>query len=327
MGLGWYITRRVVWAFIVTFIIVSITWALLAAAPNPEIARAATQVALEGGDPADAQAAAERARELRGLDAPLYQRYIDYMTNVYTLNWGWSETRSQPVIEAILGALYYTAQYSVPWTLLVILIGPIVGLYSSATQYSWKDHAATGFAFFGYAIPNFFFGIILLLIFGVELGWIPVIYNTGVPVFSVENAIQLAVPVFVLVTGSIGGIMRISRNESASFMNSDFVKTANAKGVSKLRIYSRHVLRPTMVPLSTTMVSQLLALFTGSSLLVEIVFGIPGIGRLSYRALIAQDTSVVLGFVLFFTFVATIANLVQDLAYTVLDPRIDFDDR
>lgn len=327
LGIGWYITRRVVWAFIVTFIIVSVTFGLLAAAPNPEISRAATQTALQGGDPAEIQETKERIRQLRGLDAPLHQRYTDYVTGVYTLNWGWSESRSQPVTEAILEALYYTAQYSIPWTLLVILIGPIVGLYSSANRYSWKDHAATGFAFFGYAIPNFFFGIILLLLFGVQLKWIPIIYNPDVPIFSIENARQLAIPVFVLVTGSIGGIMRISRNESTSFMTADFVKTANAKGVSKLRIYGRHVLRPTMVPLSTTMVGQLLALFIGSSLLVEIVFGIPGIGRLSYRAIIAQDTSVVLGFTFFFTFVATISNLIQDLVYTVLDPRIDFDDR
>ena len=215
MGLGWYITRRVAWAFVVTFVIVSITWGLLAASPDPQVSQAATQAALQGGNPAEAQ---ERARELRGLDAPLYQRYIDYVTGVYTLDWGWSQTRNQPVTEAILDALYYTIQYSIPWTVLVVLLGPLVGLYSSANQYSWKDHAATGFAFFGYAIPNFFFGIILLLIFGVQLGWIPVIYNTDVPVFSVANAIQLAMPVFVLVTGSIGAVMRVSRNESSEFM-------------------------------------------------------------------------------------------------------------
>jgi len=324
MGLGWYITRRVGWAVIVTFVIVSVTWGLLAASPDPQIQEAATQAALQGGDPA---AAEERVRELRGLDEPLYQRYVDYIVGVYTLNWGWSTSRNQPVTEAITEALYYTVQYSVPWTLLVILIGPLVGLYSSANQYSWKDHAATGFAFFGYAIPNFFFGIVLLLIFGVQLGWIPVIYNTDVPVFSVENAIQLAIPVFVLVTGSIGAIMRVSRNESSEFMNADFVKTANAKGVSTFRIYSRHVLRPTMVPLSTTMIGYLLALFIGSSVLVEIVFGIPGLGRLLFRATVSQDTSVVLGTTLFFTFVATVGNLIQDLVYTVLDPRISFDDR
>ncbi|ELZ26724.1 binding-protein-dependent transporters inner membrane component [Halogeometricum pallidum JCM 14848] len=324
MGLGWYIARRVAWSFVVTFIIVSVTWGLLTAAPNPEVQQAAQQAAMAGDNPAEAQ---DRVRQLRGLDRPLYEQYIGYMTNIYTLNWGWSDSRAQPVTEAVTEALYYTVQYSVPWTLLVVTLGPLVGLYSSANQYSWKDHLATGFAFFGYAIPNFFFGIILLLIFGVELGWIPITYNTDVPVFSVENAIQLAVPVFVLVTGSIGGIMRVSRNESSEYMNADFVKTARAKGVSTFRIYARHVLRPTMVPLSTTMVAQLLALFTGSSILVEVVFSIPGLGRLLFRAIVAQDTSVVLGTSLFFVFVATIGNLLQDLVYTVLDPRISFDER
>jgi len=308
----------------VTFIIVSITWALLTAAPNPEVRQAATQAALEGGNP---NTAAERVRELRGLNAPLYQRYIDYVVNVYTLDWGWSRMRSQPVTQAMVQSLYYTAQYSIPWTLITVVLAPAVGLYSAANQYSWKDHLATGFSFFGYAIPNFFFGIILLLIFGVYLGWIPITYNSDVPVFSLANARQLAVPIFVLVTGSIGGTVRVARNESSEFMSADFVKTATAKGVSTARIYTRHILRPTMVPLSTTMVAQLLALFIGSSLLVEIVFSIPGLGRLTYRAITAQDTNLVLGSTLFFTFIATIGNLLQDIVYTVLDPRIDFSDR
>ncbi|ELZ48272.1 binding-protein-dependent transporters inner membrane component [Halorubrum coriense DSM 10284] len=297
---------------------------MLAAAPNPAVRQAATQAALQGGDPA---AAAERARELRGLNEPLHVRYFDFIQSVYTLDWGWSVSRSQPVMEAVTQALYYTAQYSIPWTILTIILGPLVGVYSAANMYSWKDHAATGFAFFGYAIPNFFFGIILLLVFGVWLEWIPITYNTGVPVFSVENAIQLAIPVFVLVTGSIGAVMRVSRNESAEFQNADFMKTAKAKGVSPLRAYAYHVMRPTLVPLSTTLVGQLLALFLGASLLVEVVFAIPGLGRLTYEALIAQDTNLVLGTTLFFTFVAVIGNLIEDLVFTVLDPRISYDDR
>ena len=324
MGMEWYVVRRVAWAAIVTFIIVSITWGLLMAAPNPNVQQAVSQAALSGDDP---EAAAERAEERLGLDRPLHVRYMDYVVGIYTFNWGWSETRNQPVTVALLEALYYTAQYSVPWTILTILIGPIVGLYSAANQYSWKDHVATGFAFFGYAIPNFFFGIILLLIFGVTLEWIPIIYNADAPVFSLENVNQLAVPVFVLVTGSIGGIMRVSRNESAEFVNSDFVKTARAKGVSTYKIYFQHILRPTMVPLSTVMVSQLLALFTGASLLVEVVFSIPGLGTTLFRAITSQDTSLVLGSTLFFTFIATIGNLLQDLVYTMLDPRISFEDR
>jgi len=324
MGFGRYVTARVLWAAVVSLIIVTVTFLLLAAAPNPAVQRAATQAALQGGDPAEA---AERVRELRGLNQPLHVRYVDYVRSVYTLDWGWSQSRSQPVMEAVTQALYYTAQYSIPWTILTVILGPLVGVYSAANMYSWKDHAATAFAFFGYAIPNFFFGIILLLIFGVWLEWIPIVYETGVPVFSVENAVQLSVPVFVLVTGSIGAVMRVSRNESAEFQNADFMKTAKAKGVSPLRAYAYHVMRPTLVPLSTTLVGQLLALFLGASLLVEVVFGIPGLGRLTYDALLAQDTNLVLGTTLFFTFVAVVGNLIEDIVFTVLDPRISYDDR
>ena len=324
MGYGRYVTARVAWAGVVSFIIMTLTFLFISFSPNPAVQQAVTQAALEGGDP---QQAAERARELRGLDKPLYVRYVDYVTNIVTLEWGWSTMRSQPVTAAVAESLYYTAQYSVPWTLLTVTIGPLVGLYSSANKYSWRDHVATGFAFFGYAIPNFFFAIILLLIFGVWLEWVPVIYDTSADVFSVKNVIQLSLPVFVLVTGSIGGLMRVSRNESSEFMNADFVKTARAKGVSPLRAYALHILRPTMVPLSTTMVGQLLLLFAGASLLVEVVFSIPGLGRTLFRAAISQDTNLVLGLILVFVFVGVIGNLLQDLAYTFLDPRIDYEDR
>ncbi|MFC6753082.1 ABC transporter permease [Halorubrum tibetense] len=324
MGFGRYVGARVLWAGVVSLIIVTITFVLLAAAPNPAIREAATQAALQGGDPAEA---AQRERELRGLDQPLYVRYLDFLQSVYTLDWGWADSRSQPVTEALWEGLFYTAQYSIPWTILTVLLGPLVGVYSAANMYSWKDHAATGFAFFGYAIPNFFFGIILLLIFGVWLDLIPVVYDTSVPTFSLANANQLIIPVFVLVTGSIGATMRVSRNESAEFQNSDFMKTAKAKGVSPLRAYAFHVMRPTLVPLSTTLVGQLLALFLGSSLLVEVVFGIPGLGRLTFNALIAQDTNLVLGSTLAFTFIAVVGNLLEDIVFTVLDPRISYDDR
>jgi len=321
MGIGRYVSARVAWGVVVSLIITTVTFLLLSFAPNPAIREAATRAALEGQDPAEA---AERVREIRGLDRPLHVRYLDFVENVYTLDWGWSEYRSQPVVEALSSALYYTAQYSVPWTILTLLLGPLVGLYSAANMYSWKDHAATGFAFFGYAIPNFFFGIVLLLIFGRELEWVPIIYNTEVAVFSFENAKQLILPVFVLVTGSIGATMRIARNESAEFINADFMKTAKAKGVSPRRAYALHVMRPTMVPLSTTVVGQMLAIFLGSSLLVEVVFGIPGLGRLTYQALLNQDTNLVLGTTLVFTFVAVVGNIIEDIVFTMLDPRISY---
>lgn len=324
MGIYRYIVARTLWAGLVAFIIVTMTFFILALSPDPTVQQAATQAALAGDDPVEA---AERIERLRGLDAPMHVRYMDFLTSIATLDWGWSDHRSQPVTEALWRAIFFTAQYSIPWTILTLLLGPLIGVYSAARMYTWKDHVATGFAFFGFSIPNFFFAIILLLIFGVWLDWIPVTYQTDVPVFSWDNVVQLALPVFVLVTGSIGGIMRVARNESAEFQNADFMKTAKAKGVSPVRAYAFHVMRPTMVPLSTTVVGQLLALFLGASLLVEVVFAIPGLGRTTFDALIAQDTNLVLGAILIFTFIGVIGNLLEDVVFTILDPRISYDDR
>lgn len=320
----WYVVRRVAWSIIAAYLILSVTWGLLAAAPDKEIQDAKRQAAMRGEDP---EKAAERIRKLEGKDRPLWERYTDYMVDVFTLNWGWSDARNQPVTTAIWTSLHYTAQYSVPWTLLTITIGPIVGLYSAANQYSVKDHLATFFAFFGYAIPNFWFGIILLVIFGVHLEWVPVTYNNDVAVFSLANVRQLVLPVFVLTTGSIGGIMRVSRNESAEYLNADFVKTARAKGAHSQRILSRHILRPASVPMSTTFVGTMLYLFIGASYLVEVVFQIPGLGMLTLTALENQDTALVLGTSFIGIFVAVLGNLLQDITYTLLDPRIDFSDR
>jgi len=164
------------------------------------------------------------------------------------------------------------------------------------------------------------------LIFGVWLEVIPIVYNTDVSVFSVQNAVQLSVPVFVLVTGSIGAVMRVSRNESAEFQNAEFMKTAKAKGVSPLRVrVPRHAADARAAvddPRRTAAgaVPRVVAARRGR-------VRHPGIGRVTYNALIAQDTNLLLGSTLAFTFIAVIGNLLEDLVFTVLDPRISFDDR
>lgn len=324
MGMRWYVARRLLWTGVVSFIIVSVTWLLLSFTPDQQVQQAGQAAALAGEN---ATAAEERIRELRGLNEPLWKQYLNYMTNVFTLDWGFSQSRAQPVTAAVVDALYYTVQYSVPWTIGTLVFGTAMGLYSAANQYTWKDNAATFFAFFGLSIPNFWFGIILLLVFAVNLGWVPVVYQTDVAVFSWANAKQLILPVIVLVTGSVGVIQRVSRNESAEYLNTDFVKTARAKGATGQRILTRHILRPASVPMSTTYVGTLLALFTGSSVLVEEVFSIPGLGRLLLQAYVAQDTSLVLGTTFVFVAIAVIGALIQDIVYTILDPRIDYSDR
>ncbi len=323
-GFTKYILFRLAWAVAVSIIIVTVAFFLMDLSPDPNVQEAAIQAAIEGED---AESAVEREEQRRGLDDPMYVRYAQFLENVYTLDWGWSDHRNQPVTDAVLESLYYTVQYSVPWTLLTITVGPILGMYSASRMYSWKDHLVTGYAFMGFAIPNFFFGIVLLVFFAGTLGWVSWTFDPDVAVFSWANVQQLILPVLVLWTGSIGGILRVSRNESAEFMNAEFMKTAKAKGISPLRAWAYHVLRPTMVPLSTSMVSALFGLFLGASVLVEVVFSIPGLGRLLFDGVVAQDTSLVLGTTLMFTFIGVVGNLVEDLVFTWVDPRISYSDR
>jgi peptide/nickel transport system permease protein len=320
----WYVIRRLLWTVTATVFILTATWGLLAIAPNQQVASLQFQVASSGGD---AETAAQAYRTARGLDRPLYVRYVDYMSNMLTGNWGWSESRSQPVLAAIGDAVQYTAIYSVPTTILSVLVGLGIGMYSATHQYTTTDYAATFFAFFGLAIPNFWFAIILVLVFGVQLGLVPVVFDPDVPIFSLAMVRQLVLPVFVLVTGTIAGIMRYSRAEALEYVEAAFVKTARAKGASEGRVLFRHILRPAAVPLVTILIGDILTIFLASSLLVEVVFSIPGLGQLAYEALLAQDTALVLGTTLIFTFIAIFGNLLQDIAYTVLDPRIDYGDR
>ncbi|WP_135825177.1 ABC transporter permease [Halorussus ruber] len=320
----WYVARRLAWAFVATFIILTITFLLLEVTPDAQAAQLQFQAAQGGGS---AEAAREAYETRRGLDAPLWERYSNYMINVFTLEWGWSDTRSQPVVEAILDAYPYSLMYGIPAVLISTVVGIAIGLYSATHQYTLADYAGTFVAFFGISIPNFWFGIILLLVFAVELGWVPVLFDPNVPVFSVANAKQLVLPVFVLTTAAIASEMRYARAEALEYVNAEFVKTAKAKGADGRRILTRHILRPALVPLSTILVGDLLGLILTTSYLVEVVFGIPGLGRLSLDAILNQDTALVLGTTFIPVLIAVIGNLLQDLAYTILDPRIDYGDR
>lgn len=322
--MAWYVARRVAWAVVASFVILTVTFVLLWVAPDPQLAAVEFEAAQSGGD---AEAAAEAYRIRRGLDRPFHVQYFEYMQKMATLDWGWSETRSQPVTTAILQAAPYSLMYAVPSLVLSTVLGLAIGLYSATHQYTRADYAATFFAFFGLSIPDFWFAIILLVLFGSVLGWVPILFDPNAALFSLENARQLALPVVVLTLSSIAGLMRYSRAEALEYVEATFVKTARAKGVSERRVLYRHIFRPAAVPLATILVGDLLTVVLASSYLVEVVFGIPGLGTLSFNAIVEQDTELVLGTVLVPAFLVVLANLAQDIAYTVLDPRIDFGDR
>jgi peptide/nickel transport system permease protein len=144
---------------------------------------------------------------------------------------------------------------------------------------------------------------------------------------SWQNVRQLLAPVLVLATGAFAGNMRYSRAEALEYVNAEFVKTARAKGASDWRVLLVHILRPAAVPLMTIFIADLLGLLLASSFLVEVIFQIPGLALLGYNAIVNQDTPLVMGTTLIPVLLLLVGNLLQDIAYTVLDPRIDYGDR
>lgn len=324
MSMGWYVTRRLGWAVLATFVILTVTFGLTAMSPSTGQAAFAFSAASEGGNP---QEAAETFQEITGRDKPLPQRYTDYMVNMATLNWGWSFTKNQPVMDVIANAYPYSLMYGLPATFIAVVFGYGIGLYSAMNQYSLGDYLGTFFAFFGISAPDFWFAIMLVLVFSVNLGWFPVFYSTGVPVFSLANVQQLVLPVIVVGTSAVAGQMRYARAESLEYVHAEFVKTARAKGAGDWRVLVRHIFRPALVPLSTVLVGEILGILFIASYLTEVVFQIPGLGLISFQAITQQDTPLFLATILIPTFIAVGGTLVQDIAYTVLDPRIDYGDR
>ncbi len=343
-GMRWYIARRLMWAIFATWVALSITWGLLALSPNQGELRAAQQAAMQGGD---AEEAMEDFRTREGLNRHWTERYMDYVVGMMTLNWGWSDQFSKPVLDLFIEKYPFSLQYALPVTIITVIVGYGLGLYSAMNQYTREDYAATLFAFFGLSIPNFWFAIILILIMGVwmqdaaislfavtiDLSWfqLPTFYNPQVVRehgwVSLENIRQLILPIAVLSTAAFASNMRYSRAQALEYANSEFVKTAKSKGASGWRVLTRHILRVALVPLATILVFDILNLLFAGTLIIEFIFQIPGLGWITYQGFINQDTAIIMANTLIGVFIAIVGYLLQDLAYVALDPRIEYGDR
>jgi peptide/nickel transport system permease protein len=336
MGMKWYVARRLAWAVVATWLAVTLTFGVLLAAPNPGADAAAAQCAAQDRDPGQCR---QQYLEERGLDRPAHVQYLDYMSDLLTGDLGYAESQEEPVTEAVSDAWVFSAQYFVPSILISVVVGYSIGLYSALNRYTITDYVGSFVAYFGISIPNFWFAIVLILVVGVYfrdaslLGLsleplsLRTYYQTGYGVLSLKNAKQLILPVIVLSTASVASQMRYSRAQALEYANADFVKTARAKGASTWRVLIAHVLRVALVPLSTILIVDILAVLFAGSFIIEAIFQIPGLGRLQLEAITQKDTDLVVAVTLIPVFLAIVGNLIQDLAYVLLDPRIDYGDR
>lgn len=323
-----YVLKRILFTFLAVVIALTLTFGLISASPAPGMAEATMQCAAVGEDPEECR---DRFKEQNNLDTPVLEQYKNYMVNMLTLNWGYSQSRSQFVTSAIEGAWKYSAQYTIPVLIISTVVGYGLGLYSAYKPYSVTDYVASFVGFFGISIPNFWFALVLIILLGANIEFLPTYYQSGIPVekgfFSFANGAQLVLPTIVLLTASLAWQMRYSRAQALEQMNQEFVKVAKAKGASQWQLMIHHVFRMAAVPLSTSFVGSLLAIFWGGTVIIEQIFAIPGLGQMAFTAFTEQDTPLILAVTLITVFLAIIGNLLEDLAYVYLDPRIDYGDR
>jgi peptide/nickel transport system permease protein len=316
-----YIIKRLIYTVVIAWGVLTITFVLLRVGPNSPADKYLANMAARGQNVSEVIAAIE-ARY--GLDKPLYEQYGEYLLNLVRGDWGWSTSTSMPVMELLARHWVYSFQLILLSFLFASFFGILIGIYSAVKQHTRTDYIATFFSFVGISIPNFWLGIMLILIFAVKLGWFNTFYDTGLPLLSLANLKALLLPVLTLSTGMMAGYTRYVRSSTLDNLRLDFVTAARAKGLPERTVIFKHVFRNAMLPIITIIMFDLGAIVFGGAYLTEIVFGIPGLGRISFNAIFADDYAVVVAVTLIGALLVLMTNLVTDIIYTYLDPRIKY---
>ncbi|WP_153463122.1 MULTISPECIES: nickel ABC transporter permease [Sediminibacillus] len=275
------------------------------------------------GGPTASASDLEAIRESLGLNEPVLVQYLDYLSGVLHGDLGYSFQTNQSVADAIVTRFPNTLNLAIASMIVAIIIGVTAGIISAVKQNSWFDVSSTTFALAGISIPNFWLGTMLILLFSVTLQWLPV-GGLNAPFYTLEGIKQLILPAITLGTGSAAMIARMSRSAMLEVIRADYIRTAKAKGVRQRGLIWIHALRNAMIPVITVIGVNFGALL-GGTIITEQVFAINGVGRLMIDAIAARDFPVVQATVLLVAALFVLVNLIVDIIYALIDPRISYD--
>jgi peptide/nickel transport system permease protein len=294
-----------------------------------------TVLALAPGDPFEELATnpnvpAEVRMNLRvqfGLDDPVPVRYVRWLGSMLRGEWGFSFMSRVNVDTLILQRLPTTLFVLGSAQLLGLLIALPVGTFSAMRPYSFFDQVATTLAFIGFSLPTFFTGLLFILFFSIYLDWLPFIYRADIAAtgwqWYWEHVRQAVMPVAVLGLFQASSLTRFTRSAVLDVIRLDYVTTARAKGLSERITILKHVTRNALIPVVTLVALQLPQIFTGA-VVTEQIFRVPGIGSLLISAILANDTPVIMAITFVFSGLVVLFNLIADLVYGWLDPRISY---
>ena len=283
-------------------------------------------------------------RDKYGLDEPIIVQYVIWLSDVIRGDLGRSIITNDLVINEISSRFPNTIELAITAMLFAILIGGLAGIISASRQYSVTDYTVMGVALFGISMPVFWLGIMLMMIFGVILGWLPIggridlfIPYQRITGFLIIDSIitlnfpalissikHLILPAIALGTIPMAMIARVTRSSMLEVLRQDFIRTERAKGLSERAVIYKHAVRNAMVPV-VTVIGLNFGLLLAGAILTETVFSWPGLGRLVVEAVYERDYPLVVGCILFFAVVFVIVNLITDILYTYIDPRIKYE--
>ena len=292
---------------------------------------------LAPGGPAEAQMefsakasaeARERLRKLYGADQPFYKQYATWLRKFTTLDFGEAFADGRKVKDKILERLPITLTINSLSLGLILLIAIPIGIMSATRQYSLLDRFTTIFVFVGFSTPSFWLALLLIYFFGVQWGLLPIsgiqsLDVTGLTTWGrlADRSRHLILPIFVSAFGGLAGFSRYVRNNMLEVMRQDYIRTARAKGLPENIVIYKHALRNALMPVITILGLSLPGII-GGSVIMETVFGIPGMGQLLYQAVFSRDYNVAMGILVPAALLTMLGNFLADVAYAFTDPRV-----
>lgn len=310
-----YIAKRIAHSLLVIYFVATVVFLAVRAIPG-DPARL-----MLGGDANPAAIAA--LREELGLNQPIYIQYIRWLRKIVVGDFGNSIRTQEPVLDLLIQVAGPTVSIAALGMLIALSIAIPAGIISAVKRYQMEDYIATFVSFFGISVPAFWIGIILILLVGIRLPWLPTFGYTPIDEGIIPWLTSVILPAIAVGLPYGGILMRMMRSSMLEVLNEDYMRTARAKGINNNLVLFKHGLQNALIPV-VTIAGILLAIVIGGVVAVEIVFGIRGLGRLLIGSINRRDFPLIQGTVILISFVFVFANLVIDILYTIINPKIKY---
>ncbi len=309
-----YALKRLGFALITLFLVLTCTFILLRIIPGDPA------LVIVGEQGSEAAAAAVRAR--LGLDQPMHVQYFTFLFQILSGEFGNSMISNRPVIGEIAAVLPWTLELTAASLVLGLVLGVPAGVWSAVRRNKVPDYLMRVISLIGLSAPAFVIAIVLMMVFAIQFKWFPVISGAG-GANLFEHMRNMALPTISLGLIMMAYVTRVTRSAMLEVLNQDFVRTARAKGTPSSAVIWRHALGNCLIPI-TALIGLQLGILIGNSVLTEIVFNRPGLGKLILNALLQRDYTLLQGLVVIYTLLVVVVNLITDLAYGFLDPRVQY---